>query len=497
MQSHQSEKSSKQVYGDLPPMERALSNKNQFEAYDEIDLFDLFAIFVKRWHWVLGFLFTGTAAAFIATLVRTPRYELSIPLELPSEATYNQFNLPKLIIGEGDSLSLEESNGFNQDIVLRALNNNLTNPLFQKKWHSDGSIESSTLEIKDIAGKASSTLHLTARNPDLLSQKSQQLPLDLVSLVNTEIQEQLKQKLMDRIELASQTKIRLRQSALESLQNKIALKQNEIEIERRTLIDKIAALEKEATLERLNAMEALKEKRETQQLEIERRLKALHSLASAQRQDRITQLEEAAKIAEQIESSGDRSNDKLINSKNYAATEGKYEPLYLRGKSALLAEINQLKQQTNDSIIIPEIRDLENGLDLIQSDVKYEILNARKNDAKFSSEIPALKSQLEFLDRNGELDSLKRLASKQQSIDPFIKELPLLDGDILRTNRLLTALPKLVVLKFQSIDRVPISSEANKRWLIVLAGACVSLFLGVIAAFIAERWSLRKAAEFA
>ena len=477
---------------------------------EEIDLFDILFAIRRRWQWVMGAALCSTIATTLFVVSRPISYKLSVPIELPSDDTYSQFILPRLAAGDGDTLSLIETPLLNKTIIMDTVRAAMDDP-YVKNQEERGFIQGFDLNpIEDATKGRSLVFNLSGKDPKLVAATMDQFLI----AVNTQIHTKMTLLLEERVQQVKETKIKLHQFAVENLEKKIVLKQGDIDTNRLTILNKISALEAEASAKKQNELVLIEEKRKVDRLEIELRLKALHNLAVARREDRIARYTEALNIAEKLgiegqfiaaepqsneaasggtpapSSSAEGKDGSPVREKVsiYAGADNK--PLYMRGKSDLRAELIQMKDRNNDSAIVPEIRELENGLPLVKNDVQYEILKSRTQDKSFIIEVPALKAQLEFLDKDAELASLKKMASTPKLIDYSIKELPFLDGDLIRTQRLLEVTKAMTFTK--ASPKTPQMVLSTKKSVMIMAGLFAGLLVGVLAALMVDGWQTGK-----
>ncbi|WP_263293078.1 LPS O-antigen chain length determinant protein WzzB [Pseudomonas sp. BF-R-30] len=95
---------------------------------------------------------------------------------------------------------------------------------------------------------------------------------------------------------------------------------------------------------------------------IERQIKTQRDSAKARREDRITQLQEALKVAEEI----GLEKPSMITGRNdgeFTAFMGD-SLMYMRGAKALRAELQVLKSRESDDPFIPNLRDLQEQYEL-------------------------------------------------------------------------------------------------------------------------------------
>jgi LPS O-antigen subunit length determinant protein (WzzB/FepE family) len=464
----------------LVQKQAAVTNSSKEKKWDylerEVNLFDILFSLQKSWRIILGFLVISLIASLALAYKITFSYQISIPLTLASEKTLEVFYLPRLNLNSEGTLFIPETSMITRDELLRVIKRQLSHA-FAESVDSLGVLtdniedgQSANISLKWSKRDAKSVLSTL---PQELDQASEQAKAD----IQRDIARKMERRL-DQIEAARRI---LRQSTVQSTNNRIAVREREIEYKKESLKSKIKSMEYESLLRRESELGAIEEKRQAQRYEIERRLEALHKLAAARREDRIAELKQAFKIAEQLnidEMERNRQRDARIDARVD-------DLLYLRGKKFLEAEIKQLQEQTNNSILVPEIRELEQGLKLIENDSRYFALQSRKNDRLFSTEIPALEAQLKLLDNDEELIQLRTMIKDPGSLDLYTKEFQLLNTDMLRIDHLKAV---LAGYQFFSHGSPAVSHQSTRAVGVIVGGVFLGLILGCVAALILEGW---------
>lgn len=129
---------------------------------------------------------------------------------------------------------------------------------------------------------------------------------------------------------------------------------------------------------------ALRKQSTAKQIEI------LRKAAPLARQNRVTRLESAVKVAKEIGLNEPISNSTLISVDGAANKDNDDNVLYLRGSKALQSELNQLKSRVKDDAFITELPDLLKSQALLNSiNVKPErFLVARVDSAALAPDTP-------------------------------------------------------------------------------------------------------------
>ena len=105
---------------------------------------------------------------------------------------------------------------------------------------------------------------------------------------------------------------------------------------------------------------------------VQNQIASLRASEKSRRLDRIARLDEAVKVASQLGWVERPENPGFLyqqakNGRMNMSFSLQEMPLYLRGVKALQAEINALKQRTNDDPFIPELRDMQEYLSFLSS----------------------------------------------------------------------------------------------------------------------------------
>ncbi len=181
-------------------------------------------------------------------------------------------------------------------------------------------------------------------------------------------------------------------------------------------------------LAKTDAITRLSEADEIAKLNLRDKIAALKKKALQLRLDKISTLEEAYDIASSLSIKEPISLTQL--SHRQEASQGamaisadfsnRRDPSYLRGTRMLSAEIAALKNRKSDDFTIPEIRKLEEQLSILDTNREIQLMEARKDDSAFVSNIGALRTKLDELQAqsNQDYNAVRALRVVQPAMTP-------------------------------------------------------------------------------
>lgn len=186
-------------------------------------------------------------------------------------------------------------------------------------------------------------------------------------------------------------------------------------------------IEQSADILKLNDSDSivrLREDDKLQRLELKDKIDALTRKAQQLRRDRIAELGEALTVAQRLSIEEPTTMQILsrpdsVGSVSVSAElSGEGEPLYLRGTRMLQAEIDTLKQRESDAHTVPELRDLEEQLALLEHNRRIEILQAREDYHALATNTDSLRAEISLLrgHLNASYDSVRMARVDQPAI---------------------------------------------------------------------------------
>ncbi|SDN82518.1 Wzz/FepE/Etk N-terminal domain-containing protein [Pseudomonas poae] len=229
-------------------------------------------------------------------------------------------------------------------------------------------------------------------------------------------------------------------------------------------------MDKEAKIAKLAEKDVL------HRAQLQDELKALRAQLTAVRSDRLALLGESIAIAKSLgiqkpstlSSLGDKTNNR---SSNVIRTEinNQQVPLYFMGVEALEAERSALLQRKSDDFTDVRIAQIAKDLQLLQSNREIELLNNRKNEDLFLSNVAPLRGeQARLRSLNLDMAQLKLVVIDKLALEPIKpikpkKVLILLSGLILGgVLGVLIALARslLLIRRNAAVDRAAHSQHA-------------------------------------
>ncbi len=178
---------------------------------------------------------------------------------------------------------------------------------------------------------------------------------------------------------------------------------------------------KEARIAKLLEADSLK------RVELQDELRALRQQLKTRRTNRITQLDEAIRIAKML-GIGKPTTPSALGEGERAAqgsvirteVNNQQIPLYFMGSEALEAERNALLQRRSDDFTEPRIAQIAKELQLLAQNRQVEVLNKRENEDLFLKDLAIWREEGARL-RNLQFDvaGLKLVTIDQMAIDPL------------------------------------------------------------------------------
>jgi len=478
-------------------MQNNITEQNYYQE-DEIDLKQLFRSLAERKWFIFGFTGLITTLAIAYALSITPTYQVSTSFLSPSASSVLQLNKIKLTSETSETIYRKFLNKVMSSQFQRKIfdeNNYLTklNPENKPIKNLDsiigGFTKSITIESnKEKKGEKSNyekpiTVSLEGGDSAIISNFLN----DLASTADTETVNEflaiIQQKIDIRLEeigkqrelLLSRTK-QDRLSKIERIKIEDGQKINELN-------DQIARLKFKAKNIRFNQITKIEK---SNQLEIEKINDKIQALRVKTKQDRLNKIQVLSDAAKMAKSLGviDNNFKKINNEKRQSSTltvaignDQKLPKWYLYGESALLNEINILKNRVNDDAYISEIVNLKNQIKIIKNDKDLVALKNRVNDDAYIPEIVNLQSKLSSIKSN---QTLKTLESRKDD-SPFIAEINKLD---IESIKLQSFKPSAAGINAMQLNQHAYPTETAikpKKKLIVavafIAGFILSIFL--------------------
>lgn len=161
--------------------------------------------------------------------------------------------------------------------------------------------------------------------------------------------------------------------------------------------------------------------------ELQDELKALRQQLKTRRDNRITQLDEAIRIAKSLGitkpttpsalGEGDRSGQGSVIR---TEVNNQQIPLYFMGSDALEAERNALLQRRSDDFTEPRVAQIAKELQLLMNNRQVEVLNKRENEDLFLKKLAVWREEAAHLrNLNVDVSGLKLANLDQQATQPI------------------------------------------------------------------------------
>lgn len=178
---------------------------------------------------------------------------------------------------------------------------------------------------------------------------------------------------------------------------------------------------KEARIAKLLEADSLK------RAQLQDELKALRQQLKARRNNRITQLDEAIRIAKALGIGKPTTPSALGESERVAQgsvirteVNNQQVPLYFMGSEALEAERNALLQRRSDDFTEPRIAQIAKELQLLASNRQVEVLKQRENEDLFLKDLAVWREEAARLrNLNFDVADLKLVSIDQIAVEPL------------------------------------------------------------------------------
>lgn len=165
--------------------------------------------------------------------------------------------------------------------------------------------------------------------------------------------------------------------------------------------------------------------------ELQDELKALRVQLRAQRESRITQLDEAIAIARSLGLKKPSTPSSMAQNEgaagNVIRTEvnSQQNPLYFMGTDALEAERSVLSRRASDDFSEPRVAQIHKELALLSANRKVEVLKRRENEDVFLKGIEALRAERVRLSNiNLDMQGLKMVTVDRPALQPGSPKTP-------------------------------------------------------------------------
>jgi LPS O-antigen subunit length determinant protein (WzzB/FepE family) len=361
-------------------MQQNLPEQNYYQE-DEIDLKQLFRSLADRKWFIFGFIGLVTALAIAYALSIPPTYKASISFLSPSTSSVLQLNKIKIT---------SETSETSETIYRKFLNKAMSSQFQRKIFDENDYLAKLNPENKPIKNLDSFiggfTKSITIEsNKEKKGEKSNYEKPITISLEGGD-SAIISNFLND---LANTADTETVSEFLNIIQQKIDIRLEEIGKQRGLLLSRTKQ-------DRLSKIERIKIEDGQKINEINDQIDRLRVKAKQDRLNKIQVLTDSSKMAKSL-GIIDNNFKKISNSKEAntqlsidVGNNQKLPKWYLYGESALLEEINILQNRKNDDAYVSEIVNLKNKLSAISSNQILKTLESRKDDSPFVAEINKL-----------------------------------------------------------------------------------------------------------
>jgi len=357
-------------------MQNNITEQNYYQE-DEIDLKQLFRSLAERKWFIFGFTGLITTLAIAYALSITPTYQVSTSFLSPSASSVLQLNKIKLTSETSET-------------IYRKFLNKVMSGQFQRKIFDENNYltklnpdNKPIKNLEDFFAGFSKSITLETNKIQKNTEKSYYEKPVKISLQGSDAQV-ISNFLND---LASTADTETVNEFLIIIQQKIDIRLEEIKKHKTLLLSR-------AKQDRLSKIDRIKIEDQQKINEINDQILRLRSKAKKDRLNKIKVLTDTILMAKSL---GIKDNNfkKMINdiesTLNIAfGGDQKLPQWYLYGETALLQEVNILKNRVNDDAYTPEIVNLQSKLSSIKSNQTLKTLESRKDDSPFIAEINKL-----------------------------------------------------------------------------------------------------------
>ncbi|MDH5523682.1 MAG: Wzz/FepE/Etk N-terminal domain-containing protein [Desulfobulbaceae bacterium] len=493
-----------------------LRSSNIHPADDEISLYDLFDVLVRKKYIILGITLLVSLAAIIYSLQLTRIYNAEIYFRPPTINDIQGLNISSLAgVEQGESAGEGLDNGLGikkileidpakiySDFLLNLQSRQLRFQVFEKVFPESGELESEkrnafnslnrSLVFYGAGDKKKEVVHeyLSLQGSD--NEKIASYLNVLASTVNDYTVDAVLSDLEIKKGVAISNLKKQVENTLKSAQlgrhDEIERLTEQDNLQRNEILAQIEALRNKAREERMAEIARLDNGDNLRRDEIREKIEILLGQAEVRRNDKIKELEEAIEVAKQagIIDRTSLNTSFGLDAKHQGNIEIKTEvnpqhlPLYMMGEITLNAELQSLKNRKNDEFFIPGLRDLQKQLIELEKNDVIAALKGRTNDDPYIAELPDLLQKLKLLEDNRKIAQLKN----RKDDTPFLPEVRRMEKEV----RMLESIKyDKQLVKAAIVDQpafVPTSPIKPNRKKFVLKALVAGVMLGVFSAFI-------------
>lgn len=354
-----------------------------YQQEDEIDLYEVFSSIFSQWRLLLSITLGGTFLAIIYALFMSPQYDVTVKIAKPTKERIKAINTNGF---EGVSAEQIYVKYFAQLRSAENLKKYLkTDSVYEKLFSAEGG----DLSEDDFFSIIYHDFETEFINPRLDKGSNQEPAPDLVALKITGQNEEGLVKLLNGYVSYTNTGL------LEQIkqQGKYSLS---LELEKTRRIISELRLDAKVRRELLIAKLEEQNKQKIDELELEKEL--LLVKASKDKESRIAKLKEAHTIAKTMGIHKITTIDALAteskDAKTMVSLGGKNNRLdALMGTVYLGSELEMLQNRRDDELFLTEISAINKSIEILKQDKKLLSLKQRKSDDAYLAELPGLLKQ--------------------------------------------------------------------------------------------------------
>jgi len=367
---------------------------------DEIDLFELFESLWKEQVLIVAITLVITLFGGGYAFFAKPTYEISVKLN--PEASESAQILSRLSFGDSLKISVDKYVRF---IESPAFLEALYNQGYFDELFDDKKPDSAEVALRDISGLF---------KVNQLGDKKQAsiYPYEILLLVSDPL---VGERLLNQVLSLADNQLAYDASS----------KYDSLKVDRiARLLKQKQTLEAELLAKRNDEITRLEEADKLALRELEEQLKIKTASYFEDLSDRMKSLEEAIAIAKSLKLVEPVALDRLVrknerlgaNQVVEVVSSNKADPLYMRGTRLLNAELEQLRSRPKDYVPDAEIKKIKDQIEALKTNNKIEILKSRKSDESFNETLQSIRAELAKLQAESFPDNLQFQFSNGKAI---------------------------------------------------------------------------------
>jgi len=453
------------------------------QDFNEIDLFDIVFAIKRQWLWMVVPAIVAPLVAAGYAFTRSTHSVIKATIEIAPESELGKFTLKRIPAGENDVLSLPEFSVIDRTLIQKAFRKTAETKLYLPSPAFDLNttpfLDMPKTDLIPIEAKGHSSEHV---HKALLS---------FLDDSQTELRNLALSRIQARRSSLSVTIDRLVAERRDILERKIVQKTKDMVAARSSIQYKIQMIETESRFNHKIELEKLNEQKKIEKIFIEQELAEHRANLQPTRLELINLYENAIATAESlgIERPFVGITESKENSEKFSLPLDPTTPLYLKGFKALRMELQFIRSQEADALLAPRIRPLEIKLKMLSDGPEYQVLNARSHPEDFNTQLPALRTQLEALEKDPEIQILQKLLEEKDPKLLLLKEQPFINAERV----ILSSLEPLIdETQFVRLTHVQTDMPTlAKKGIMIFMGVFVGLMAGCVLACLRDAYLRR------